>query len=611
MDLATAFAVLNGEQKISSHHQCIIDRWRHVYYNMSLHTTGACPKFIPLDVKNLSLDRGWYCPPGYYGEEYQCIFEKRLFSRHPRESEYSRQWRFSQYKPLTKAPFRQIIQVITGAIFQDSNYDIQIESDRDREFIWSNSFMGYDLVRWYANVGIPSIMEDPNGLIIRMPLKPYYEISNGDVEVNLHFINTKDIIFYDGRVLIFKKDEFAFYVDDLVFFRFTRERESKYIVTTEDAGGYYAHMFGRLPVDVAGGIWNTQGFYDSYLDKAQAPADDFVSSYSAEQMVDKEASHPFIIMANEECGECQGVGKIQEPCDDCPDGQEFELVNCSACKGKGTMSVSPGDRLTADKKDMELDLVKIVNPDTGINTYHHDKNKDVYDRILHALHLYKVDKAESGEAKAIDQERLYTFVSDISSHIFDKLIYNSISEIIAYRNIGVINGQTRPINTPFIIQKPTQFQIETAADLLADLKVGAESKVPVYVRSQMLTEYVSKKWSGNDIVKRKNEISLQLDDIATLTPDEKLTMSTIGGITKEELLFSRKLPLIMDQIIREKGKEWFISSNFDVLKAEIERIFEPMKATIKGIYVPEEETTILLPGDSGGAGSNSALPQFN
>ena len=70
-------------------------------------------------------------------------------------------------------------------------------------------------------------------------------------------------------------------------------------------------MFGRLPVTIAGGDWNTQegGFYESYFDKAKAIADEFISSYSAAQMVDKEASHPFIVAAQEDCPDCNGTGK--------------------------------------------------------------------------------------------------------------------------------------------------------------------------------------------------------------------------------------------------------------------------------------------------------------
>lgn len=580
MDLNKAIAVLNGKEKLLDCEMRMLKQWQNVYYGMSLHTTGACPKFKSLDGK------GEIIPPYYFGEEYQYLFNEILMSRHPREHEQTRQWRFSQYKPLTKAPFRQITEIVIGAIFQDSNYDIDIQNEDDDKYIWSNTFEGYDIVGWYANIGIPNIMEDPNGLIIRMPARPYYEPQLGKVEIGLHFVKSKDIIYYNGNVLLFYKDEYAFYIDQKVIFRLSKI-DKEWSLSLEDRSGYYAHMLGKLPVDVAGGIWNTQGFYDSYLDKAKAAADDYISSYSAEQMVDKEASHPFIIMANEECNECNATGKISQECDDCPDGQDYELVNCQKCKGKGTISISPGDRLTARKEDMEHDLIKIVNPEVGINTYHHNKNNDIYERILHALNLYKTDKAESGEAKAIDQERLYQFISKISNHVFDKAIYNTISDIIAYRNIGVVNGVMRPVNMPFSIQKPTQFQIKTAADLLNEFKTGTESKMPAYVRGKMISDYIDKQYAGDPVMKRKSDIILELDDLALNTPEEIGTMLTFNQIYKSDALLNRKLPSILETIIREKGEQWFLDQDFDKIKEEVDRKFEILKPTTVFNVLPD------------------------
>lgn len=582
MDVIKAIRLLNKEEKSPQNQVDLIKRWRDVYYGISLHTTGACPKFKPLDGKST------VCPPYYFGEEYQNIFENFLFSRHPREAEVTRQWRFSQYRPLTRAPFQQIIDIIVGAIFQDSNYGIVIEDKVDEAFIWENRFEGHDLIGWYANVGIPNIIEDPNGLIVRMPLRPYYEQTGGKIDVGIFFINTKDIVYVTADEVIFFKDDYAFYMDRNVIFRFSKVEGGKWGLTVDDEDGYYAHMLGRLPVDVAGGIWNTQGFYDSYLMKAKAIADDFVSAYSAEQMVDKEASHPFIIMANEECGECQGVGKINQECDDCTEG--YELVNCKKCYGRGTISVSPGDRLTAKPEDMKNDLVKIVNPDVGINTYHHDKTNDIYERILHALNLYKTDKAESGEAKAIDQERLYQFISKISNHLFDKPIYNTISDFSAYRNLGVVNGLLRPIQNRFSVQKPTQFQIKTAADLLSEYKAGQEGKLPVFVRGKMVSDFIDKQYSGDNLMKRKSEIILQMDDLATLSSEEKMNARTFGEVSKEDLIFSRKLPAIIDQIVREKGESWIIESDFDTIKIRVMELFSQMNPD--PIFNPND---VLLP----------------
>lgn len=567
MTFKEALEFINSPSSTELKHNDKIKRWRDVYYGMSLHTTGACPSFA-----NLHKGRSaTILPPYYFGSEYQWFFENLLFARHPREHEDTRNWRLSQYKPLTRAPFQQTIDIITGAIFQDSNYQITVEDELDNQYIWDNNFIDYDLIGWFANVGIQNIIEDPNGLILRMPLLPWYEQpAFGKVDVGIWFVNSKDILAYGRDYLIFRRDEHIYFIDTKTIWRYSKDNDGKWDAIGKDADGYYSHMLGRLPVDVAGGVWNSQGFYDSFLMKAKAAADDYISSYSAEQMVDKEASHPFIIIANDECTSCQGVGKVSEVCDDCDSG--YDLVDCRSCKGKGTVSMSPSDRIYAPAKDMQNDLVKIVNPDVAINQYHHDKNDDIFDKILHALNLYKTDKAESGEAKAIDQERLYQFISKISNHLFDKLIYNTVSDIIAYRNLGVVNGVLSPINNPFSVQKPTQFQMKTAEQLLGEFKQGKDSGLPAFVRNKMVFDFVDKQYSGDPLMKRKTSLILEMDDLAGYSEDEILTLSTIGTVSKDDIVLSRKLPSYIDTLIRLKGEQWLLDATYEAIEEEVNKL---------------------------------------
>lgn len=572
MDTVEALKYLNKTDK-PSHISQAIERWKDVYFGMSLHISGACPRF-----KDLRHNR-WVTPPYYFGEDYQYLFDTILFSRHPRENEETRWWRFSQYKPLTRAPFQQVIDVLAGSIFQDSQYTIELPNEDDLKFIWSNEFDGHDLIGWMANVCLPNMMEDPNGIVVRMPTYKFDQQTGQKVDVSVFFVNSKDIVYpYDGNELMFYKDGYVYHINKLTIWRYSLdEKKKKYIIAPEDIDGYYSHMLNKVPFDIAGGIWNTQGFYDSYLMKAKPIADEYVSSYSSEQMVDKEASHPFITMVADECPECKGIGKVQIDCEECTNG--VDLVKCDTCYGKGTISHNPSERIVAPVAQMDKDLIKITNPDTGINKYHHDKNKEIFVSIMDALNLIRVDQAQSGTAKAIDQERLYQFLSKVSNHLFDKIIYGTISDIIAYRNVTVTNGQTQPANYEFSIQKPTQFQIKTATDLLEDYKSAKESGMPIYVRQKMMCDFVEKEYSGDPIMMKKSDIILQMDKLAVLSPDEILTKQTLGEITKQDAAFSLELPIILDNIIRDKGQKNFIKADYDTIDAWVNEIWEPIETT--------------------------------
>lgn len=566
MDVNKALALLNDEEKITDSD---FKKWKKrcldVYYGMSLHIAGASPRYKPLGNR-----QSWCEPPNYFGEEYQRIFTDRLLSRHPREGDDTFNYRLSQYRPLTQTPFLQVIQMLTAAIFQDSNYAIEIPDEEDRKYIWDNNFEGYDLIGWVKNICVKSDMEDPNGIIVRIPAKSWKDQDpGGKTEVLVWYVMVKDIIYIDHDEVLFKRGKHGYLITDKVIWRFTADDNGDYYLHGEDVDGYYAHLFGRLPITVGGGIWNTKGYFDSYLVKAKAIADDYVSTYSASVLVDKEASHPFIIQSEPTCNYCDGTGKETVECEDCGDAG-IEQVSCHVCHGKGTISNNPGERILVPVEEMDKDHIRIVNPDTTINSYHKKKVDSLYNQMLDALNLWKTDQAQSGAAKAIDQERRYLDISDISNHVFDKILYDTITDIIAYRNVTSVEGRVMPTVYDFQIVKPTQFQLKTSNDLLAEYAEGVKAGLPVFVRSKMSRDFIDKQYNGDIVMKKKAEVMDAIDLLYGYTRQEQQVLLLSGGCTREDIQKSVQLPKIIESLIREKSEKWFVDSSIDAIKEEIE-----------------------------------------
>lgn len=557
MNLKEVTAILNNDVKLPAQMTDTLQRWRDVYYGMSLHITGACPRF-----RDAATGRT-VKPAGYYGEAYQYLFDNFLLSRHPREDDATRNWRYSQYRPLTKAPFGQVTGVVTGAIFQDSNHTIEVTDEKDSSFIWSNRFSGYDIKGYFANIGFRNMIEDPNGVFLRIPAQPFYKQGDDKLEVDIWFVHTKDMVWFSNTDIIFKRGGFAYWVNTHTIWRFTYDGQNKkYFIDKKDEDGYYAHMLQRLPLTVAGGEWNTQGYYDSYFSKAKAAADDFVSAYSAAQLVDKEASHPYIIEASTDCPDCSGRGNVQRDCEDCPGG--VELAQCRACAGSGQISRNPGQRMIVPHEDMDKGTpIQIINPDVTINTHHREVCSQVMGLIIEALHLQKTDEAQSGVAKAIDQERLYKFISAISNDVFDKILYDTLRDILAYRNADGDHTQA------FRLVKPTQFRIKTGADLLAEYSEGTKAGMPVYIRRRMAMDYVDKQYSGDELMKRKAQLITELDELSVLSTAEIADLHAIGAVTNADISFSRKLPLMIDQLVQEKGEYWLLNTPVKKLKPHL------------------------------------------
>lgn len=550
-----ALAILNKTVKLSREMNESLQRKRDVYYGISLHTTGACPAFRDLS------GGGMIYPQGYYGPEYQRLFDKHLLSRHPRENDATRNWRFSQYRPLTKAPFAQITEIVTGAVFQDANYDISLQDAKDEQYIWGNHFSGHDIVGYFSNIAFRNMVEDPNGLLLRIPAQAGYEQADDKLQVDIWFINTKDIVLHTADDLLFTRNGFAWWVDKNTIWRFSYRAEKKeYYLAPEDVNGYYAHLLGRLPVSVAGGVWNTQGYYDSFYSKAKAAADDFVSAYSAAQLVDKEASHPFIVEASTDCPDCRGMGTVQQDCSSCPNG--VELVSCGGCAGSGQITRNPGQHIIIPQDKLkDGSPIQIINPDVSINAHHRNVCAQVMELIIEALHLQKTDEAQSGVAKAIDQERLYKFISNISNHVFDKLLTDTLRDIIVYRNAGATGGTVHPAEYPFRVVKPTQFRIKTSADLLQEYSTGKQAGMPAFIRKRMAMDFVDKQYSGDAVMKKKAQLITQLDSLSVLSIEEITALRSTGAVTDAELQYSRKLPAMVDALVRDKGEYWFLHTD--------------------------------------------------
>lgn len=576
-------------------------KWEDVYYGISLHTTGACPYF------QLPMTRGYYYPHGWVCNEYQVLFDYHLMNKHPNEKEESRWYRYSIYRPLTKAPFTRAIQVLSGALFQDSNYSVIIPDKKDEEYINSNIFHGHDLMGYFANVGIKHIIEDPNGLFVRMPVKPWDEQESDRVEVGVFFVQSRHIILLNEDVLFYKdENDYAYLIDKQAIWRFRQGEDKKWVLA--DNEGYYSHMLGYLPITVAGGEWNTHGYYDSYMDNAKALCDDFISSYSSAQVVDKEASHPFIQVVQTDCPDCQATGWIAGVCRTCDMGADlckcegedylrFGKRKCGSCGGRGTQSRNPMDWIVVPKEDADknVDYLKYISPDIGINKHHREVVKELYEQILQSLHLYRTDKAESGAAKAIDQEWLYQFLSKVSNHVFDKVVSDTIRDFIAYRNVrSGEDGVVRPFVYDFTIIKPNQFNIKTPNDLLEDYKQGKEAGLPLVLRDRMAQDFADKAYWGDSILQKKLAVQSAIDPNYAYSIEELASLQVMGAIVREDAIYTVMLPKYLNQIIEDKGKPWFLQATPEDIKKEVDALMPKPNPLTDGLPPSEERTEVIV-----------------
>lgn len=599
-------ALINDESR--KVHDDIIKR-RDVYYGMSLHIDGACPMWSYLRDNRLGWVQGNWVEKrplvGWYGIEYQWIFDSILFNRYPNEKEVTRQWRFSTYKPFQKRFFGKAISMTTGAIFQDSGYSLTLADKDDNDYIWGNNFVvgennaKSNLVNYFAS-HFKSIAEDPNGYFLVIPKEPANNTTSARIEPDVWFICSKHIEHVTQDELVFKRDGYIWAVNRFGYFRWKRNEDKKAWELVEP-NGYYGHMLGYIPAFVAGGTWNTQGFYESWLSDGKAIADDYVIIKSDEAMCAKQASHPWIIEASEDCPQCnhgqiQMCGGCSRASQNCTCEGEISaapyLATCQNCDGHGNISHNPGDRLIAPKEDMERALIQVVNIPVDANEMHAERAKRAEEELQKALYLDYIDQAQSAVAKAKDQMVRQHYFTNVANDYFDRLLTGACNAITAIRNITVSGGVIRPTPTDIIIVKPSQFEVKTTFDLLEEMKAAKDNNIPSFQYGALLEDYSDKQFGGNEYLKKKTSIINQMDMLANRTAADISVIVLNNAATNRDWQFNMVLPGILDTIRRNWGDERFLEADYDAIKAEVDSIFSSQFPVIPVVALDNTEERV-------------------
>lgn len=568
---------------------------RDVYFGMSLHMDGACPYWISLRDPRLGWIPSNYMPVrplmGWMGYEYHWIFDLQLFNRYPTEQELIRNWRYSNYKPKQKAYFDNCVQMLQGAIFQDSGYSITMTEEEDSTFIWGENFT----VSWingtktnFANffsLNLKNICSDPNGFFLMIPKEE-------NKEPDIWFIGSEQLRYISKDEIIFKKQNMVWVVNRVGYFRWEKRGDKWEMIDPE---GYYAHMLGYMPAIVAGGILNTN-YYESWLQAAKPIADDLVIAMSDEAMCAKQASFPFISEVDRDCPDCQRTGlrmrcsvcKGYDDTCDCESGHNhWDRATCITCNGTGGLGINPGERLRVPKADMELDQVKVVNIPVDANKMHQERVEKLKMDLQKSLHLNYIDQAQSGVAKDKDMETRYQFMVSITNDIFGRLMPFCLNTILSLKKVTVTESGVVPYvplgnDYDYTLKPPSQFQIKTSYDLLEDLKMAKEGEIPAYQKGALLEDYVDKQFGGNDILKRKTCLINQLDKLANKSFAEISTLVVGGAASNRDWQFSVSLPTILDQINRDKGTEWFLTTSYDDISRLAKQIFNTTNPELPG-----------------------------
>jgi hypothetical protein len=251
-------------------------------------------------------------------------------------------------------------------------------------------------------------------------------------------------------------------------------------------------------------------------------------------------------MQPQQCGRCKGLGEIPK--------ENSAPVKCSSCSGKGLMPLNPFEHLIlavprAGEPAIPTPPIGYVQKDTEIVKIQEERiRQHIYDALsaINMEFLAESPLAQSGVAKQVDREELYSFVHSIAEdivRIMDEVIY----DICAWRYSGVTNDIRELL--PYI-PVPERYDMLSGKVLVDELTSMVQAKVDPAIINAAQIELAGKKFNDSD-VKDMVVLKLRLDPFAGV-PEENISLQRMyGAIEQDDLIIHANINKFVSRAINE------------------------------------------------------------
>lgn len=469
--------------------------------------------------------------------------DKLLERVRPREDPEVTRYRKENYEPTTKSAADKAINIVSK-IFNPNLYSIRWKSETESGKSLKEYTLEYypehnSIVNFTKDVLLRKMLADPNGVAVVKP-SVIPEATNKLVMPKLVIYGSPSVWNFDeDHYLIFRRIEpakgknggminwfyFEYYdANEYLNFRVYLTSTGKLVIEEEES---YSHSFGEIPVWRLQGVPEAQDdgeiIYKSFFNSA-APYWNLSIIHESDVLgAFINHMHPLRYVIADTCNyvaearyKCRG-GTITTA--------EGERYACPECKGTGKNVSGPYGviMINADKlKDAEGGNVGI--PPTDYVNVPTDATKMLEERAhrMRQLGMWainmdvedEVGENQSGAAKVIDRSAQYDTLYNIGSVIFDVHLQNAFYFFNKYM-FSVADksaGKDAETNLPEI-NKPTQFDIASTAELVANYKVAKDSGLdPNFLQSKQI-EIGTRDLTTNPDLKRFINLLLDLDPL--------------------------------------------------------------------------------------------------
>lgn len=491
-----------------------------------------------------------------------------ISERRPAESEEIRAYRKKIFTPITKPVFTKVYNSLMKIrkssdwmISFPTNIPAMIAEDEAPEvYLMKKLPRNSSITNWMFSVAFKPYLIDANAVVLTMPIEY-------DIQLNEYF-KPYPRIYTSAQVLDYKINEFyllqeaemfTYEEDDYSYSngrRFLLIQPDVFQVFEEKNGKIkevmqIVNVLGYIPVRHMNGMVFQQGnhctLYESRISGIVPMLNEAVREYSDLQAEIVQHIHSTMwAIQPQQCTRCKGVGEIPR--------ENSAPISCPGCGGKGILPLNPFEHVImpmpkAGESTVPTPPIGYVTKQTEIAKLQEERiRQHIYDALsaISMEFLAESPIAQSGVAKQVDREELYSFVHSIAEdvvRIMDEVCY----DILAWRHYG----QSVDINEliPYI-PVPERYDMLSGKVLVDELTAMVNAKVDPAIINAAQIELADKKFNESNI-KNLVILKLKLDPFAGV-PEENITLlKTFDAINKTDLVIHANISKFVTRATNE------------------------------------------------------------
>jgi hypothetical protein len=515
-----------------------------------------------------------------------------ISERRPAESEEIKNYRKKIFTPITKPVFTKVYNSLMK-IRKSSDWMISFptnipafiaENEAPEKYLMKDLPRNGSITNWMFSVAFKPYLIDANAVVLTMPIN--YEIQENEyfkpyprIFTSAQVIDYKINEFYllqDAEELSYEEDDYyytngrRFFLIQPDVFQVFEEKNGKVTEVFQ-----FPNVLGYIPVRHMNGMVSEQGnhctLYESRISGIVPMLNEAVREYSDLQAEIVQHIHSTMwAIQPQQCGRCKGVGEIPR--------ENSAPIACPGCGGKGLLPLNPFEHIVmpmpkAGENNAITPPIGYVQKQTEIARLQEERiRQHIYDALsaISMEFLAETPIAQSGVAKQVDREELYSFVHSIAEdvvRIMDEVTY----DILAWRHYA----QNVDINEllPYI-PVPERYDMLSGKVLVDELTAMVQAKVDPAIINAAQIELADKKFNESKI-KDLVILKLKLDPFAGV-PEENISLQrTFGAVDMNDLVVHANINKFVTRALSE------IEGFADLPYSEQEQIMQQYAANMK------------------------------